>query len=259
MTNYINRSSDIKDFPFQDYCGLNETEMEELAEKHNLKVYNSWMLPQMVAFFGSFKVSHSLGSELYDPKLLGRDNIGTDPWRVGIWRVATKLRRSALVKAQNNAQYAGYSALVPLVLAGIKKFQNVNYMQWNREGLEHMVDKGLFEAMTCILPENLSTTEIIEAREIGLQIKSGARAGESHNPLSAWKLSGVKNTALAGLPALATTMLAQIWVAHPSLRSKYMVLDPRDWDKMPQPLIGSEVVHNGSSKSSTTSIEIPWA
>lgn len=260
MTTFVNRSSDIKDFPFQDYCGLNDTEMEELAERHNLRVHNSWMLPQMLAFFGSFEVSRKLGStDRYDPKLLGKKNIGTDPWKTGIWKVATKLRRSALVKAQNNPQYAGYSALVPLVLAGLKKFQNINYAQWDRDGLEHMVDKGLYEAMTCNVPPDLTVAEILEAREIGLTVKSGTKMGTVQNPLSAWKLTGVQNTALAGLPALATTMLAQIWVAHPSLRSKYMVLDPVNWDNIPEPLITSDIA--GSNTKAVKHMVVndnPW-
>lgn len=255
MTTFINRSSEIKDFPFQDYAALNATEMEEQADKHGLKNYNSWMLPQMVAFFGSFTYKTLGLNKKLDTMALGRDNIGKDPWKQGIWKVATQLRRSALVKAQNNAQYANFSALVPLILSGLKKHQNIPYSAWDLVGLEHMVDKGLLEAMTCEVPEGLTTEDILYAREIGLQVKTGNRAGEPLNPLSAWRLTGVKATALGNLPALATTMLAQIWVAHPTLRSQYMVLDPRDWDVMPEPLI-AEAKQPAKMFSNTTSN--PW-
>ena len=232
----MNRSNDIKDFPFQDYCGINDTEMEDVADKHNLRSFNSWMLPQMVAFFGTFKpIKRDDG--LYDARMTGQYNIGKDPWKVGMYKVVNNLRRSALVKTQNTSQYAMYSALVPLILSGFKKFQNIPYSAWASEDLDILVDKNLYEAMTCAVPEDLTKKDILEARELGLLIKSGAKNGDKNNPISSWRLTGIKGTKLHGLPALASTMLAQIWVAHPSLRSSYMVLDPRDWDGMPDALI----------------------
>ena len=232
----MNRSNDIKDFPFQDYCGINDTEMEDVADKHNLRSFNSWMLPQMIAFFGTFTpIKRDDG--LYDARMTGQHNIGKDPWKIGMYKVVNNLRRSALVKTQNTSQYAMYSALVPLILSGFKKYQNIPYSAWSPEGLDILVDKNLCEAMLCPVPHDLSKKDILEAREVGLLIKSGAKMGEVSNPISAWRLTGIKGTKLQGLPALASTMLAQIWVAHPSLRSSYMVLDPRDWDAMPEQLI----------------------
>lgn len=262
MTIYMNRTNDIKDFPFQDYCGINDTEMEDVADKHNLRAFNSWMLPQMVAFFGSFKpIKRDDG--LYDARMTGQYNIGKDPWKVGMYKVVNNLRRSALVKTQNTNQYAMYSALVPLILSGMKKFQNIPYSAWSAEDLDILVDKNLYEAMTYPIPSDLTKKDILEAREIGLMIKSGSKNGEISNPISAWRLTGIKGTKLHGLPALASTMLSQIWVAHPSLRSSYMVLDPRDWDAMPDQLIEytveapkAKMFHTPAKK--TYSGDTPW-
>jgi hypothetical protein len=54
-------------------------------------------------------------------------------------------------------------------------------------------------------------------------------------------LNGIGDTELSAIPALAGTMLCQIWVAHPSLRTEYMVLDPYNWDRMPPSLIATEI------------------
>ena len=267
MTKFINRASNIVDFPFQDYCELNPREMETLAEEHRISVYNSWMLPQMVAYFGSWKVRQNSSNRL-DATALGRDNIGKDPWKLGIWKVATQLKRSALVAQQNRPVASEYSTLVPLILSGLKKYQNLNYSSWDTINLHHMVDSSLYTAMTCEVPEPLSQEQLLEVREIGLQIKTGVKAGQQQKPTTPWRLTGIQGTVLGKLPPLAVTMLTQIWVAHPSLRSPYMVLDPRDWDLVPEPLISSEVllqepvpapVTTKPAKSFYSVNDLPWA
>lgn len=47
-------------------------------------------------------------------------------------------------------------------------------------------------------------------------------------------------------------MLTQVWVAHPSLRNEYMVLDPVNWDQMPEPLIPTEL------HKIITPSKLPW-
>jgi hypothetical protein len=258
MTNFVNRSNNITEFPFQDYATLNNTELESLAEQHNLRVWNSWMLPQILAYFGSLDVYRN-DKGFLDPRTIAVKNMGKDPWKIGLWRVCTKLKRSSLVKTQNTAAFANYSALVPLILAGFKKHQDIPYSQWDREAVELFVDANLYSAMTCEMPE-LTTARKLELREQGLTIKSGPKAGQLGNPISSWKLQGIKSTEIGDLPALATTMLGQIWVAHPSLRSKYMILDPNDWDAMPEPLIAvtPDVVEPKKFHSSNSGVDLPW-
>lgn len=53
-------------------------------------------------------------------------------------------------------------------------------------------------------------------------------------------------------------MLAQIWVAHPDNRTKYMVLDPLNWDRVPPALIQVEVLEPRTSQVEYTS-DLPWA
>lgn len=246
---YKLKSNNIKDFPFADFRELNDTEMEELAIKYGLRNLNSWMLPQIVAYFGTWKPAMIEG--LVDPIETGKQNINKDPWAIGLVKVCTKLKRSSLVKTQNIPAFATYSALVPLIMSGLKKFQNINYRSWNRKGLEYLVDQALWEAMVYEPPE-LTKEEILVIRERGLTIGSGPKTGTQHNPLSTWKLTKLSGTVLDKCPALYTTMLAQIWVAHPSLRSQYMILDPKNWDNMPDPLITTDIFSN------TVLDKAPW-
>ncbi len=265
MTLFNNRSNDITDFPFQDYYSANDTEMEEISSSHNLRVYNTWMLPQMIAYFGSF-TPYKNDKGLIDPRAVMSKNIGNDPWKFGLWKVVMKLKRSSLVKTQSQPGFCNYSALVPLIMSGLKKHQDIPYNSWDKEYLHLAMEESLLEAATAEVPEDIDTETLINIRDLGLLIKSGTKAGTKHNPTSAWKLTGIRHTVLGNLPTLAVTMLTQIWVAHPSLRSKYMILDPRDWDNMPDPLIdiniiGDKMFHESNKKApkkSSVSNEIPW-
>lgn len=248
--------NDILAFPFEDCVGISDPqELEEWALAHSLTNFNHWMLPQILAYFGRFRVQRN-EQGLYDPKLLVEDNFRGNRWATGLWRITTRLKRSALVKTQVNAQHAEYSALVPLVLAGIKKYQGIAYSDWAAEGLQNVVDPGLYDAMMCE-PPTITKERQIELREQGLMTKSGPKAGQLKKATSTWTLTGLKGTEWGDLPPLALTMLAQIWVAHPSIRSNYMILDPQNWDNMPDPLIETQV-YSAEKQQKLTATDIPW-
>ena len=255
MTTFLNRSNNIKDFPFEDYCELTEDEMGEQAERHKIKAWNSWMLPQLVAYFGTWELKYNDDGQI-DPSATAAYNIGSDPWKLGALAVVTMLKRSDLVKTQATPECVNYSSLCPIVMSGLKKFKNIPYEMWSDTGLEDIVPRNLLEAMFYDTPE-LPLDRKLELREIGLTIGSGPKAGEMHKPTSQWKLVGLKGTEIADMPALATTMFGQIWVAHPSLRTKYLVLDPLDWDSMPEPLIKDDVVAKSVYTPSNSKLPLP--
>lgn len=244
------KSQHIKDFPFEEYAKIGPPEgLSDLAKTQNLSAFNSWMLPQISAHYGNWELVYSDGK--VDPKATAKLNAGSDPWEIGLWKVVTKLRRGELVKAQ--LKDANYSALVPIILAGVKKFQGVPYSQWHIDAECPLVDKNLLEAMlwrdstlytfdsdgaACLA---LGSDELMDIRTQGLTIKSGARAGTIQKPTSSWCLKGIGDTVLGKAPKLVSTMLTQIWVAHPSVRTNYMVLDPYNWDKMPEPIATAEI------------------
>lgn len=266
------RSNDIKEFPFEEYSKLNASQCEDLAKAHCITAYNSWMLPQIAAHYGSWRLVWQDGK--VDPNATARENIQT-PWHMGLWKVCTQLKRGSLVKSQINPEFASYSALVPLVLMGAKKFQGVRYSEWNIDHQTPLVDKNLREAMfwqpditsdTNVLEDHalrygLGSEQLLELQQHGLLVKSGPKAGTYLNPTSAWCLRGMRGTALEHVPKLVGTMLCQIWVAHPSIRTEYMILDPNGWDTMPEPLVTTKVFKQEKapmSKTPNTELELPW-
>jgi hypothetical protein len=248
------KSNTIKDFPFQDYAQLNDSQLEDLAKEHYLTVYNSWMLPQIAAHYGAWEVVwNPLGK--VDSMATAKKNM-TTPWDIGLWKVCTKLKRGSLVKSQINPEFASYSALVPLVLMGLKKYRGIKYQQWDIDSNTRLVDENLRAAMFWEPGEEtqgcypsldycaqygLGSNDLIALRDQGLMIKSGPKAGQLNKPTSAWCLRGMRGTSIETAPKLVGTMLTQIWVAHPSLRTEYMVLDPIEWDWMPPPLIAENI------------------
>lgn len=237
------QKKELSAFPFSDYCEVPTEDLAQAASDNRIIVHASWLLPQMLAFFGTLKVfKNDAGDYLALPFL--EHNFSRDPHLMGMWKVAARMPRSSLVKPQNSGSGPEYSMLVPLILAGLKKYQNINYSEWSSEGLNYIVDKQLSEAM--LVPPNdvptLNRDEILAIRKLGLTVATGNRKGEIDPVTSKWALTGIRDTALGHLPKLAVTMITQVWVAHPSLRTKYMVLDPNDWDGVPEPLVDSEVV-----------------
>lgn len=248
--------NDIHAFPFQECYPIKDPlELQKWATLHGLTNFNHWMLPQILAYFGQLRVKKNVDG-LCDPKLLLEDNFKGNHWAIGLWRVTTRLKRSSLVKTQINPQYSGYSGLTPLILAGLKKYQNIPYSAWNIAGLSDVVDSGLYEAMVC-KPPKLSLARVLELREQGLITKSGPRTGQLKEVLATWTLTGLKNTEWGNIPPLALTMLSQIWVAHPSIRNSSMILAPENWDSMPDPIIETKVLDSKSSEPVAVD-DLPW-
>lgn len=251
---FISTKNDIKSYPFQECCNMTDTaSLEQWSLSHGIINTNSWMLPQIVAYFGQLVVTRNMFSQC-DPVALLADNFKGNDWALGLWRICTKMKRSSLVKTQLANQFSEYSALVPLVLAGLKKYQNIAYSNWSTKGLEYVVDAGLYDAMTCN-PPTLSRDRVLELRLQGLMTKSGPNMGQIKKAVSTWTLTGLKHTEWGQLPPLAITMLSQVWVAHPSIRNSQMILDPLDWDYMPAPIIETAAV---TVPSLATANDLPW-
>jgi hypothetical protein len=96
--------------------------------------------------------------------------------------------------------------------------------------------------------------------------RSGKSAGQLKNAESTWSLNGISDTELGHLPKLTQSIMTQIWLAHPSHRSNLMILDPTNWDHMPEPLIATNIFNTVVTKSSaleetpkeTTKTLLPW-
>lgn len=222
---------------------LADSQLDEAVEALRLHNYHTWLLPQLVQYFSTWRI-------LADGKSTVLANCKTQQHRA-LWRL-TRATRSTLVKGQN--KHSEYSQLVPLILLAHKRYNNRSYESWrDYPGLEWLVEPELYAAMTTKPPE-LSREELLRLTADGLTTLAG-------RPKPAWsthKLTGVtRGHPLHGLPRLTVVQLCQIWLAHPSIRHSDMILDYNNWDHMPEPLVDWQPV-KPSAKPDETQVTTPW-
>jgi hypothetical protein len=185
-----------------------------------------------------------------------------DPWQRGLYLFLMLDSRSSYLPSQYKGEGAQFCALVPLILYAFKLHNKIPYSKWDRKTLHFVVNKSLCKAMLAEYGD-ITRDQLLQGRAHGLIYASGAKIGESRNPVSTYKLWSTKGTVFEGMPELAQTMLAQIWCAHPANRTHYMVLDPKNWDVMPPPLIVQDIFKAplptpAKSKSYDNSNDLPW-
>lgn len=242
---------EIKECPLQ---LIYEDGVDGVNQRKSFAKYSSWLLPQALALLGNSKaIKNSEGK--YDGGLTARNfvsssEVGSD-WAKGLLFYLISSPRGTIfpvgLKA-TSGELLPYAALVPLFLAGFKKYQNINYNEW--DNLQGVIDRDLFLAMYSNAP-HFTTEELIELRLAGSTIKTGDKAGTVKNPTSVTTITSTGFPEFDSLPRLAKLMLTQCWVAHPTFRHKYMVLDPNNWDNIPTSLIDTDVVKSTSNK-------LPW-
>ena len=253
------KKKELREIPFERYAKLNQVQLLEQVEADQLQLLHTWMLPQILQHFGTWQAV-PLDNQVLDPRATAKQNMQTD-WDLGLWRVCTQLKRGAIVPNQSSESGRHYSQLVPLILGGMKRYQNIAYKRWSTTGLGALVHPEILEVMLyvgdCLA---LGSEELLAIRQQGLTIRSGPRAGLVNKATTQWKLHGLQKTQFLGAPTLLSTVLCQIWVAHPSLRTDLMILDPKNWDQMPKPLVTEEVFIAPSNKTTNvnTSVLMPW-
>ena len=220
---------DLLKFPMQEF--RNPNHLEAIAEQLQPHQYQQWLWPQILAHYGRWDLQWHDG--LVDIKQTMHKNIQTD-WSVGLWRFVTQLKRSVVLKPQNRVEWAPYSQLVPIILAGVKQYQGIQYHRWPILDSEPLMilDPQLLHCLQ--YPHQVFTTgELLEIREEALQYKTGKNSGKRRDPKATWTVS---HPLFKGWPKLLITMRLQLWVAHPELRHPTMILDPQNWDHQPKPL-----------------------
>lgn len=209
---------------------------EYFVKPYHLKSWGIKLLDQIVAEFSKHKLN-ALGSggTISGVKYL-QDNLDPKSDRdMGIYRFLMMDGRSEYLEKMGTGEAKKYCTLVPLILYAHKLYNGVEYSQWERETLHYVVNEALCEAMLTEIPQ-LTTERLLELRNIGLM-----QAGKQRSPLSTYSLYRLGDTELAECSGLVKIMLCQTWAAHPSNRTKYMILDPMNWDKMPTPLVDSNI------------------
>jgi len=222
----------------------------------------TWVLPQMKAHFGAWKAI--VGTDgLYSGRETVRANCADDDFNKGLWFIAQR-PRSGLISGQGVKLYVQgeVNNLVPLILSGFKTYQKIPYSKWSRNGLSTIVDNDLCEAMLSN-PPILDNDEVLALRDHGLRVLTGAKQGSLRAAQTTAMLYNLKTypiTEISELPKLAVVMLAQIWCAHPANRTDSMVLDPHNWDNMPEPVMSGEIFKpiTATKTKKPTSTEEPW-
>ena len=255
------KKQDIKQLPLQELKLKNTEEVQLWCEQWQLSHHHTWVLPQMVAHFGMWTLVRVDGK--IDALNTLKHNVGDDAWQIGLWKLS-RIKRSQLVASQVKAPE--YAQFTPLVLAGFKRMQNVTYESWRGAvGLEHILEPDIYNAI--VLDDysccTLGSERLLEIRAQGLKIMSGAKVGQMKSAESTWSLTGIKDTELGGTPKLTQTMLTQCWLAHPKHRTHLMVLDPQNWDRMPEPLVSTEIFAKPETlavpkQNTTDSTKLPW-
>lgn len=237
------QKQDLYELDLAHINSMTTLELEEFCETEKLSHFYTWLLPQMVAHFGSWTLERTASGEI-DILATLKSNVGTDPQLQGIWKLS-RVKRSLLIPVMS--KNPDYGTLTPLVLMGQRRMGGIRYSQWcGLPNLEYVLEPRLLEAVDLsrddlLLCDSLGSNRLLELRDQGLMQRSGAKAGQMKKPESTWSLTSMQGTEIAHLPKLTQTMLTQIWLAHPSLRTPYMILDPNNWDNLPAPLLTPDI------------------
>ncbi len=248
----IVKKQDIKTLPLETIANFELDMVVQWCEQNKLSHLHTWLLPQALALFGSWTLVKDSGT--IDVLATLKHNI-QDNWTRGLWKL-TRIKRSLLMPKQ--IAQAEYGSFTPLILAGLKKMQGVKYESWRGlPKLNLVMEPDLLQAVdlqdySCC---SLGADRLLELREQGLVTQGGKTAGKIKSAESTWALAGMQGTELDGLPKWTQTMLTQCWLAHPKHRSQYMILDPSNWDNMPEPLISGEIFQNKEQQPVTKKVK----
>lgn len=220
--------------------------VSQFIKDYNIGLGHSWILPQMISYFGDNWTVVRNDKGLIDGYLTAKKSNNNDFAR-GLYFVAMWERKDLGTWPKGATTWyklPEYNHLVPLIMKGIKQCQNINYSEWDRDTVSWVMDKELYEAATTI-PPIMSVEDRLELRQHGLCIGTGVHKGEYRSPVSTFSLAHMDSYNkydLSNLNRLSIAMLAQIGVAHPSnTNPRYQILDPNNWDTAPEPLV-KEVV-----------------
>ena len=214
------KKQEIHSLDFTGTEGLDVQGWETWCEQMQLSHLHQWLLPQLVAWYGSWTLVYDEHSN-YDCLATVKLNC-SDPKSKAFYMLS-RVKRSLLVAQQTKTP--DYASLTPLILMGLKRMQGINYETFRTSsGLQYMLEPRL-----------------LEIQKQGLTTKTGKTAGSMKPARSTWSLSGIQDTEIGHLPKLTQTILTQCWLAHPELRTPYMMLDLQNWDSMPQPLVTNDI------------------
>lgn len=217
---------------------------------------SSLVEPVLAEFVSRVKIVKEANGQI-DPRVTVFEHIKGNNELTALYHVFMHSSRSLAVPKQ--ITNTNYCSLVPFFLYGFKRYRDIPYSAWSINDLNLIVEKHLYEAMMfdvdALIEAKLDCSDIndprvkddiLAERQLALEIKS--KPGTYRNPETTYSIYPARGSFLLQMPILARIMLCQIWCAHPTNRNKYMVLDPNDWDNVPEPLISTKPLLD----------ELPW-
>lgn len=216
--------------------GGEEALLEYFIKPYQLKSFGMRVMEEILVVYKNHKLNKAGPGGTICGKQYLLDNFNPkDEKSLGIYRFLQFNQRSAWLGGSATKEGKRFNNLVPLILFAHKLYNNTPYSSWSRETLHYVVNSQLAEAML-LEPPQLSVERKLELRDLGLMAK-----GERRSAQTTYMLYGLKNTEVGELNNLSKAMLLQTWCAHPTNRTKYMVLDPQNWDEMPTPLVSPDI------------------
>lgn len=235
--------------------------IDQFSETYGLK-HKSWLYHQLFAHVAKWGATRNEAGKISAQHML-KSNLTANPKNQGIYYFLMSDHRA--LQKQSSAEGLPFCSFVPLILAAHKKINGIKYSEWDREEAKLVINPALYEAITSIPPE-YTTEEILTFRHVGLTVKSGTKAGSLKSPVSTYGLNGLPwvvgtdddRVGPGKLPQLLRMMICQTWCAHPQNRNHYMILDPLDWDRMPEALIQDTVDSEYDPKPVQVLEKMPW-
>lgn len=235
------KKQELHSLDFTGTEGLNTQGWETWAESVNLSHLHTWLLPQLVAWYGTWTLVYD-GSKIDCLETVKHNCV--DP-KSRAFYMLSRIKRSLLVATQT--KFPDYATLTPLIMMGLKRMKGVNYESWkNSSQLQYILEPRLLDAVMLSDQDleiccGLGSDRLLEIQDQGLTTKTGKTAGSKKPAKSTWSLTGIQDTEIGHLPKITQTILTQCWLAHPELRTPYMILDLENWDNLPKPLVSNEI------------------
>ena len=138
-----------------------------------------------------------------------------------------------------------WNAAVPLILAALKEYKNVQYSDWDwtDPARVEFLDKDMYEySKTFYTAYPFSAEELMEFQRTARTFKTGTKAGTMRSVAATTAITRTDNQDFNALPRLTKLALCQTWIFHPTKYNKFMITNPLDLDSPQVPLVNAEVV-----------------
>lgn len=229
-----------------------EADLIEFAKEQGLKKATSWFIPQAQARLVQRYPAKKVGEKYSIVETLG-SMANEDKM---IYFIFLDNTRSHYITGSMTT-VPQYCSLVPLVLAAYKKYANINYSDWDSESYSLGIHSGLLDCINTNTKQLVGyCNEFIENNhhEEGLKgLKVESYRDEDYLNLMRFIRATKVDDVASHKPSLARTPFAktpkwlpmielQLWVAQPRYHNDYMILNIRNLDDRPKPLVEKKLL-----------------